>query len=227
MVIVSGREFVSKKALYEHVKAIVEQTAHAEIAAESEFLLHMICERHENPDAKVIPGMESEIVGVRVRHQSSKDHPVHSGSNHTFVAYASGMEIDFSWVKCCHGRFGAAEKARSAMRRAVQGDIVAYKKFRYLAGPVTSDASGLAIAWGESQVDHWPVTFQQLRDQFLQERGLALSDIEVIDDPKGGHIMADRELLTSWQLFHQANSTLRLVTVDENKTSWRKESCHE
>ena len=223
MIIVSGREFASKKALYEHVKSHVEQTEHGQITSESEFLLHMICERHENPDAKIVPGLESEIVGVRVRHKSCKNHKIHPGGNHTFVAYADGMEIDFSWVKCCHGRFGASEKARAAMRRAVHGEIVVYKKLRYLSGSVTSDASGVAVAWGESQVDHWPVTFQELRDWFLQDRGLDLEDIKVSDDPRGGHVMADPELLKSWQLFHQNNSTLRLVTVDENKTSWRKE----
>lgn len=224
-VVVGGIEFASKAALERHCRGIISKCCDGELMPESEFMLNLIRERHCTPWEKIIPGLEDQIVGVRVRHESARALIDHGKQNHTFVAYATGHEIDFSWPQCCKG-FSVRSWSNAAMRKAIEPDVVAYKKMRFLSGSVTSDASGVPLTWDECAVDHYPVTYWELRDRFLSHKGIALDEVETVNAPRGGSLLGDEEFSKEWVLFHKANAKLRLVTPEENKRSWKEPERH-
>lgn len=225
-VTVQGRQFASKAALERHCRELIGRYGDGDLMRDEDgmFFISLILERHETPDEKILVGLEDEIVGIRVRHSSGYRLYGNCGTNvnHLFVAYASGDERDFSWKKCCQG-FRPEAVATAAMRRAVFDQVAAYKKMRFLAGSVTSDASGVALDWSSARVDHYPRTFAWLRDSFLAGESIRLADVAVVSDSKVGVAMADEWLRRRWALYHDANKTLRIVSVKENETSWREE----
>lgn len=225
-VVVQGREFASKAALERYCRSVVQGYADGDIMREQDgmFFLSLILERHERPQDKIVFGMEDEVLGVRVRHGSGCEFYGKSGTNvnHAFVVYADGHERDFSWKKCCQG-FKPEAVATSAMRRAVIGQVVAYKKMRFLAGSVTSDAGGGALDWPSARVDHYPRTFAWLRDSFLAAESITLADVATKSDERAGVVMSDAAMRGRWEAYHDAHKTLRIVSVRENETSWREE----
>lgn len=220
--------FASAAALERRCREIVSGYADGEMASHAHvmFLLDLILCRHERPDEKILPGLEDELVGIKIRHSSG--HAIYGKSktnvNHTFVCYANGHEIDFSWKKCCSG-WSRKAQATSAMRRAISDQVAQYKRWRYAnsGGSVTCDASGKPLPWGDAAVDHWPVTFAYLRDSFLARESLELESVKTESDPVCGVAMKDTGLRSRWQAFHDAAKTLRLVSVKENGVSWRNE----
>lgn len=219
--VVAGRRFKSQKELYEHSRSIIEASGDGEMLSpeDSEFFLMLICERHRDPDTKILPGCESEIKGVKVRHESAGKVIHHGRRNHLVIAYTNGNEIDFSWVKCCKG-FNKLAEINSALRLAVRPQVHGYKELRYLRGPVTCDKTGVPLAWEDAVVDHYPLTCAQLRDDWLSCEKLVINDIETERHSRGGCLMSNPKQLASWQQYHDAVSTLRLVTVEVNKRSW-------
>jgi len=224
---IGGESFASPAALERRCREIVSSYGEGCLASKSDamFLLDLILKRHKEPHEKILPGLEDEVVGIRIRHNSG--HAVYGKSrtnvNHTFVAYANGSEIDFSWKKCCTG-FNQKALATQAMRRAVADQVAEYKRWRYASGSgsVTCDATGEPLPWGDSQVDHWPATFAYLRDSFLIWERISLDDIKCASDPVCGVAMADAALRSRWAAWHSAHKTLRLVSADVNRISWRQ-----
>jgi len=225
---VGGEVFRSKAALERRCREIVSAYEDGVMASPKHtmFLLDLILCRHERPDEKILPGLEDELVGIKIRHSSG--HAIYGRSptnvNHTFICYAGGHEIDFSWKKCCLG-WSRKAQATSAMRRAIADQVAQYKRWRYAsgAGSVTSDHSGEPLAWGDARVDHWPVTFAFLRDSFLEAVGISIDAVETKPDPVCGVAMASDSLRMRWEAHHDAHKTLRLVSVRENEVSWREE----
>lgn len=224
-IVVAGVPFDSKAALERHCRELVSRCGDGEIMEESGFMLNLLRQLHYAPWEKLLPGLEQQVVGVRVRHESAVGKILYAIKNHTFVAYDCGLEIDFSWVKCCRG-FSVRSWGNEAMRRAVHKDIVAYKKLRFLKGSVVSDASGCPLTWGRCHVDHYPVTYAELRDAFLAKQEMTLDEVETANDPMGGSVLADPTFEFLWVAYHQSNATLRLVTPEENQTSWKETDRH-
>jgi hypothetical protein len=225
-VCVMGNRFASAAALERHCRSIIKGYAAGDLTSSDHalFFLSLILERHDTPQEKILPGLEDEVVGIRVRHNdgykfygSSK-----TNVNHLFVVYQGGLEIDFSWKKCCSG-FKPEAVATAAMRRAVADQVAQYKRLRFVSGSgsVTSDGDGRALDWGSACVDHYPNTFAFLRDCFLSLEGITLGSVETKSDPKCGVAMADDALRERWSAYHDAHKTLRIVSVEENTKSWR------
>lgn len=227
-VTVAGRVFASKAALERHCREIISRHGDGEMMRQEDsvFFLSLILERHDRPDEKIIPSLEDSVVGIRVRHNSGYRlyGNCETNVNHLFVVYDGGHERDFSWKKCCSG-FRPEAIATTAMRRAVWEQIAAYKKLRFLAGSVTSDSDGLPLDWPSAVVDHYPKTFAWLRDTFLAGESLTLASVATKSDQRHGVgvVMANDWLRERWVAYHDANRTLRLVSVKDNETSWRKE----
>jgi len=224
-VTVRGNVFASKAALERYCRTVIGRYREGEVMRDEDgiFFLSLILERHDCPEDKIIVGLEDEIIGIRVRHNSGYRlyGAAETNVNHLFVAYAGGFERDFSWKKCCHG-FKPEAVATAAMRRAVWEQVAAYKRLRFLAGSVTSDSSGEPLDWPSARVDHFPKTFAWLRDTFLAGESLALAGIATKSDPAVGVAMADDGLLERWAAYHDAHKTLRLVSARENEISWRE-----
>ena len=226
--VVMGSEFASKAALERHCRETIQKYKSGDMLEPGDafFFLSLILERHQRPHEKILPGLEDQIVGIKVRHNDGHN-PYGSSPanvNHLFVVYESGLEVDFSWKKCCSG-FKAEAVATSAMRRAVADQVSQYKRLRFVqaGGSITSDASGEPMDWGSSRVDHYPKTFAFLRDSFLSLEGIALADVQTKSDKRCGVAMADEAMRDRWATYHDAHKTLRLVSAMENETSWKDE----
>ena len=226
-VVIFGMEFKSAAALARHTRSIVERYGDGAMMVEQDFrfLADLIIRRHNAPDEKLIPGRIDEIVGIRVRHESGmpKMGRTPTNRNHCYVVYDNGDEIDFSWKKCCEGSFSKSRDADHALRRAAEPHVRSYKRIRFMpvGGNPTCDATGVALSREACQVDHWPVTWTAVRDRFLAAECLRLEDIETVSSPEGGCTLADPALLDRFQRHHQATATLRLVTTEVNRRSWR------
>lgn len=224
---IRGIDFKSKAALTRHTRCIVEGYQDGEMVSEDHFwfIAELVIRRHDSPHEKFVPGRWDEVTGIRVRHQSGMPHMGNSPSNrnHCYVVYADGSEIDFSWRKCCEGSFSAAKDADHALRRAADPLVRAYKRRRFspVGGNPSCDATGVPLTHAGSQVDHYPLTWVAIRNRFLGEQGLLLEDVETQPVPEGGCVLKDKELLERFQKYHEAVATLRLVTTEVNRGSWR------
>lgn len=228
-ILVAGVEFKSAAALTRHARSIVERYADGEMMNEPDFrfMADLIIRRHDTPDEKFVPGRIDEVCGIRVRHESGMPRLGKSATNrnHCYVVYDNGDEIDFSWKKCCEGSFSPAKDADHAMRRAAESHVRAYKRMRFMpvGGNPVCDATGEPLTREGCQVDHWPVTWTAVRDRFLAAEGIRLEEVRTVSVPEGGCVMEDAGLMERFQKHHQATATLRLVTTEVNRRSWRDE----
>lgn len=227
--IVAGVEFASLKELADHCREVISATADGEFIECGDFMLNLIRQRHSTPDEKILPGLEDEIVGVRVRNESARAILRKASRNHTFVVYRHGLEISFSWVQCCTGFRSKSSWLTRGMRVAVDRDIRAYKRLRFaVSSSLTSDISGQPITWGTCQVDHvHPLTFAKLRDDFLSGWPAPAESIQLKQDDLGGWVLADDEFEKAWVLYHQSHCRLQLATPEENQRSWRNDQSKE
>ncbi len=226
---VAGVEFASLKELAAYCRDAISATADGELIECGDFMLNLIRQRHSMPDEKILPGLEDEVIGVRVRHESAKAVLRKAACNHTFVVYRGGLEISFSWVQCCTGFRKRSSWLTHGMRVAVDRDVRAYKRLRFASSSsLTSDISGKPITWDTCQVDHVrPLTFAKLRDDFLAGWPSPAERIPLKQDDLGGWVLADEEFENAWVLYHQSHCHLRLVTPEENQKSWRSDQSKE
>lgn len=225
---VCGVEFGSAKAAVEHTRAIVSSYEDGQMMSgeHARFMLDLIARRHDEPNEKLVPGRIDQIVGIRVKHQSGCPQFGRSKTNvnHCVVVYADGHEIDFSWKSCCEGTFSDARDADHAFRRAVEPQVREYKRRRFFAigGLPTCDATGVPLTFEGCQVDHHPLTWKALVARFLEQEGISLNGVKTVPVvPEGGCVIADSELEDRFASFHESNATLRLVTPEVNRRSWR------
>lgn len=227
-VAVCGVEFKSAAALARHTRSVIESYQDGQMMSSEHaaFVFDLIARRHDKPDEKLIPERIGELVGIRVRHQSGCPQfgKSRTNRNHCLVVYADGTEIDFSWVGCCTGSFSPERDANHALRRAAEPHVREFKKRRFMAvgGNPTCDETGDALTWESCQVDHYPLTWAAMVDEFLAVEGIAIGDIPVVSVvPEGGCRLADQEFAERFERFHQARATLRLVSTAVNQRSWR------
>lgn len=225
---VCGISFKDKSALTRYVREIVESYKCGEMMAEphARFLFDLILSRHNEPDKKLIPGMIGQVVGIKVLHEAGcpKYGKSRTNRNHCRVVYSSGEEIDFSWKKCCEGSFSVERDADHALRGAAEPHVREFKKQRFVGVGATPhcEATGVPLTWDSCQVDHYPLTWVALRDRFLVAESLILGDIKTeAVVPEGGCRLADKDLEARFQQFHNAEATLRLVSIEVNARSWR------
>jgi hypothetical protein len=223
LIIVHDIYFSSKQFLEQYCRGIIQGYHDGEMMRDNDrsFFLSLIATRHHAPEQKIIPGKENDIVGIRVRHDSPYGSTL-IFQNQIFVVYRDGEEIDVSWRKCCSG-FSPKSSLNSAMRRAVVDDTHGFKLARFATPPVHCEATGVLLEWKDAQVDHFPITFASLRDNFLllDSGSVNYEAVPLSHDPRGGVIMRDEIQRTRWRQYHRAFSTLRIVTIEENRKSWR------
>lgn len=69
-----------------------------------------------------------------------------------------------------------------------------------------------------SEVDHYPVSFKEMVDNFLKAKNLELDNVGVRYDWKNRRWnLADRDLAVEWMVFHKANAQLRWASKEGNK----------
>jgi hypothetical protein len=132
---VGGEQFDSLESLKRRVRSIVSAYSDGDMMSEADFTFvkDLVLTRHYSPSAKFVPGLESKVVGIRVRHDSAKHFIDKWDFNHCFVVYAPGHvqldEINFSWVVCCMTESAKRKRfVSSAMRAAVDSQLLYFKQ---------------------------------------------------------------------------------------------------
>jgi len=125
-----------------------------------------------------------------------------------FVEARTGGLLDFSWIKCVENLYGSYTKAKNV--RANTLAALRNEAFQSDAMQQAREKLGSSCARCKKEcrklvVDHDVKPFAQILDEFLDERGISLSDIK-IRGSKGGFRV--KKLGSKWRKFHDANATL-------------------
>ena len=125
-----------------------------------------------------------------------------------FVEARTGGLLDFSWIKCVENLYGSYTKAKNV--RANTLAALRNEAFRSGAMQQVREKLGSTCARCKKEcrklvVDHDVKPFAQILDEFLAERGIALSDIKIRGSKDGFRM---KKLGARWRKFHDANATL-------------------
>jgi hypothetical protein len=125
-----------------------------------------------------------------------------------YVEARSGGLVDFSWIKCIENLYGKYTKAKdvrantlAALRNeAFRSEAIqtARKRLGSVCARCTKRCSRLVV-------DHDVKPFVQILDEFLEQNGVALTDLKIRGSKDGFRL---RSLGRQWRAFHDANATL-------------------
>lgn len=155
-----------------------------------------------------------------------------------------GMEDYFSWTKAAENAsrimksstlHGREKKLRvvqqrnhdanviSAMRLAIQDQVDEFRKNYAIRhdGMYVSKITGKPLRAENAHVDHHPLDFADIVNDWLAGQGLGLSDVAIENNVGSfrGHRMSDSQQKESWSKYHRDVARLRIISAQEN---WRK-----
>ena len=105
---------------------------------------------------------------------------------------------------------------RIAMRFAVQDQLKAFREWIEL--PIICSITGRKIIPGtRADVDHVGMTFSEIADCFLREKGLKYSAV-VLCGPPTAKRFKDDALWVEWQEYHKAKARYSLVMASANRS---------
>lgn len=138
--------------------------------------------------------------------------------NNLMLIYEDGSAIPFSWRKCCQGKQASDGcSVRSAFRAAVADQTSAVMDAAFQHGSeIVCPMSGDRITRDQAHVDHAPPRFADLVNAWLIDRDIKATDVELVDDPQGGALLAPGHARDSWRSFHERNAVLRVVSARWN-----------
>ena len=165
-----------------------------------EFLCDLI-RSHPDADRKIGCGIKQFILSKDAC--SSAFRP----SYHTRFIRVDGSSEDFSWVKCCGTSITRTPKSRlnEALRASTTNQILTTKR------------NGICCVCGKSDgilcVDHYPITFKELTDNFLRDYPVGTNPKSFDKDSDSRDIFRekDRVFREAWQHYHEVNAGLRVL----------------
>jgi len=105
---------------------------------------------------------------------------------------------------------------RVAMRFAVTYQLRAFRDSCQL--PVICHISGKKILPGQkSDIDHCGMTFSEIADNFLQEKGLKYSAV-TLKGPPTAKVFTDSKLWAEWVSYHMAHARYSLTLASANRS---------
>jgi hypothetical protein len=105
---------------------------------------------------------------------------------------------------------------KAAMRRGVSPQLKAFRDWVDL--PIVCSITGRKIRQGmRTDVDHVGMTFSEIADSFVQEKGLKYSGV-TLKGPPTCKVFTDGELWQEWLLYHQKKARYSLVCSSANRS---------
>lgn len=105
---------------------------------------------------------------------------------------------------------------KGAMRHGITEQLKEYRDSVSL--PTICAISGLKIRRGQrTDVDHMGITFSELADAFIYQKGIKYVDITLCGPPTAKRFK-DTELWIEWQEFHRENARYALVCQKANRS---------
>ena len=122
-----------------------------------------------------------------------------------------------SYHKAFHGRNRKVE-INQQLRKAISTHTMAYKKANYRPRGINiCQCCHKTLTSKDVQVDHYPVPFCDIVDDFMKEHSLTFDTIT--DDAKGKNISGS--ILNDFSLYHNARAKYRLTCKECNVRSFR------
>jgi hypothetical protein len=216
------RSFRTQKEAQEYFRGeIAKRVVGAVITSDEEFFqdVRALIERHSERDQKVGVGIDAFIVKL----DETKNKML-------WLRRTDGSSTDFSYLKCISGRgMTLYSEFTKAARVAIRPDIdecrdAYFRQHGNSDGQAPCEQTGELMAVGDCHVDHFPISFKDLVDQFLKQTGIVPSR-EILSAP------ADRQTFTSFTCektaahfvqYHRENAKLMVVHKQVNLTRKRK-----
>jgi hypothetical protein len=110
------------------------------------------------------------------------------------------------------------DDVETALRAAVLPHLTQFKELHCKEGHVelVSHISGIALPWERAVVQHYPVPFQVLLDQFLNENHIDdLEQIKLDYCEEHAYRLKDTQLMERWRVFHKSKASYRIISTDE------------
>merc|ERR1719323_283383 len=109
------------------------------------------------------------------------------------------------------------DDVETALRAAVLPQLIQYKEMlsKDSQMELVSHISGIALPWEKAVVQHFPVTFKQLVDHFLNEHQLTMEQVKLEYCEDHAYRIKDQHLLEQWRLYHRSRAHYRVISTDE------------
>lgn len=219
---IGEREFESKRAAIEYIRALVNsQPVHMDIGSDTAAfqVFAAILAMHPEAAEKIGDGVASFAVMFD-----------DAGNRMLTVNRTDGTSTDFSWNKCINGRpMPLKSQFAAAARMAVRPDIVSYRskyveKYGDASDNVPCEQTGRWCHISECHVDHHPTTFQQIVNRFLAEEAVELSPelFSPIADNRLGIRFVDLNVAGRFRVYHAKHAKLMVVWKHINLTRKRQ-----
>ena len=128
----------------------------------------------------------------------------------------NGIVDNFGTTWCINGEPPLRGRLLMACRDAIRGDMHAHKR-EYFGGRLTvpCEASGQALAWDDSHVDH-VAPFVVLAGDWLDGQSLTLADLAPDTPGSVGDRFADRDVAERFRRHHLGVASLRVISAHIN-----------
>jgi len=206
-IVFGSYEFPTKKALIEEIRNRVNAAKLNKpmTPQDTNFFWWLIHDRHRHAEHKLLHPIKHFFV-------RRGDY----GEKQIWMEYDNGEINDFSWRACVTPRTNK-DDALAAGRTAIKPQI---REFVTELDELRCAISGELVTFGDFDVDHHPVPFKQLFDEWLFAEGLTYDDIKTnIGEPRSlttSMIVQEQEL--SWQQYHERYAELRILKSELHRT---------
>lgn len=214
IVTIQGQTFSTKKSLEKKCKKILNSYKSGDRLNlfDEEFMISFFMQLAKSKKLK-----GQNIVAIYVRKSA------HFPNQQFWIKREDGTETDISYLSCINPP-KPIDEIKAACRRAVESIIKEYK-FKHVY-PTTSDLSGQPIQCpDDAEVDHYDMDFVELVRNWVSLNGgeeKVHSKINETEDGSEKTEFTDRALVESFIQYHNSNTHLRLITVEENRKRKKK-----
>lgn len=214
IITIQDQTFSTKKSLEEKCKKILNSYKSGDRLNlfDEEFMISFFMQLAKSYKLK-----GQNIVAIYVRKSA------HFPNQQFWIKREDGTETDISYLSCINPP-KPIDEIKAACRRAVESIIKEYK-FKHVY-PTTSDLSGQPIQCpDDAEVDHYDMDFVELVRNWVSLNGgeeKVYSKINETEDGSEKTEFTDRALVESFIQYHNSNTHLRLITVEENRKRKKK-----
>jgi len=217
-IIIGGLTFSSKKKAKDFFRNIRDKYAIGEKTSDEDtrYLIDLI-NIHPEAEQKLGCGISHFSVGIDQHYGMTKHFVIHR---------TDGSTTDVSFIQAIDGK-NVRQDRLVALRTAVDDQILDFRTQCFSCQEVyICPLRKITVTQDTYHIDHTPPnTFMVLVDNWLKNRNLKISDIEITPSKDNQVIseMINISQKTDWQQYHRANATLRLLSPIGNLSDAKKQ----
>jgi hypothetical protein len=239
MLTIAGQTYSSKTAALQAARRVIQKmlddgicdVTRKDLATrEHHRTLLDIFKEHKDPYGKLGIASWAELGDeVLVHFRLKAEPPPKKGCMISVVNVNTGIANSFSWNKCITGAWGPREYKQdltNAMRFCVESDCNAYRQeqFRLVAPAQPTCQHCLALHTEDHKlvVDHWPLRFQFIQQDFLVNHTAPLAFDKEETKSRPLFKQQDEAFAQAWKAYHREHAGLRLLCNTCNGSTCNK-----